>query len=92
MGDSANNLVGLIREIIREELKNIDKTSVCRVISVNADNTVNLVVLPDTVTVIPNILNCSGQKLQNDDIVILFKMRNNINNSFIIAKYGLNIN
>ena len=70
MGDSANNLVGLIREIIREELKNIDKTSVCRVVSVNADNTVNLVVLPDTVTVIPNILNCSGQKLQNDDIVI----------------------
>ena len=92
MGDSANNLVSLIREIVREELKNIDKTSICRVISVNADNTVNLVVLPDTTTVISNILNCSGQKLQNNDIVILFKIRNSINNSFIIAKYGLSIN
>lgn len=92
MGDSANNLVSLIREIVREELKNIDKTSICRVISVNTDNTVNLVVLPDTTTVISNILNCSGQKLQTDDIVILFKIRNSINNSFIIAKYGLIIN
>lgn len=88
MDDSASNLVGLIREIIREELKNIDKTSICRVESVNIDNTVNLFVLPDRTTVISNILNCSGQKLKSDDIVILFKINNSISNSFIIAKYG----
>lgn len=89
MDDSANNLVSLIREIVREELKNIDKTSICRVNSVNTDNTVNLFVLPDTTTVISNILNCSGQELQSNDIVVLFKMNNNISNSFVIAKYGL---
>ena len=88
MDDSASNLVGLIREIIREELKNIDKTSICRVESVNIDNTVNLFVLPDRTTVISNILNCSGQNLKSDDIVILFKINNSISNSFIIAKYG----
>lgn len=89
MDDSAGNLVGLIREIVREELKRMDKASICRVSSVNVDGTVNLFILPDTSTVIPNILNCSNQQLKSDDIVVLFKISNSISNSFIIAKYGV---
>lgn len=89
MDDSAYSLVSLIREIVKEELKNTDKTSICRVNSVNADNTVNLFVLPDTTTIISNILNCSGQELHSNDIVVLFKMNNNISSSFVIARYGL---
>lgn len=88
MDDSASNLVGLIREIVREELKKTDKTSTCRVSSVNTDGTINLWILPDTSTIIPNILNCSGQQLKDGDIVVLFKIGNNISNSFIFAKYG----
>lgn len=86
--DSANQLVNLIREIVREEVAKLDKTSIGRINSVNNDGTVNLVVLPDTNTQVNNVLNGTAQTLKSGDLVVLYKINNNISNAFVITKYG----
>ena len=86
--DSANQLVNLIREIVREEVAKLDRTSIGRVNSVNTDGTVNLVILPDTNTQVNNVLNGTTQTLKSGDLVVLYKINNNISNSFVITKYG----
>lgn len=86
--DSANQLVNLIREIVREEVAKLDRTSIGRVNSVNNDGTVNLVILPDINTQVNNVLNGTTQTLKSGDLVVLYKINNNISNSFVITKYG----
>lgn len=86
--DSANQLVNLIREIVREEIAKLDRTSIGRINSVNNDGTVNLVVLPDTNTQVNNVLNGTAQTLKSGDLVVLYKINNNISNAFVITKYG----
>lgn len=86
--DSANQLVNLIREIVREEVAKLDRTSIGRINSVNNDGTVNLVVLPDTNTQVNNVLNGTAQTLKSGDLVVLYKINNNISNAFVITKYG----
>ena len=57
MTTNAEQLIDLIREIVREEVKKQDNTVPCIVDSVNDDGTVNLCILPDLDTVINRILN-----------------------------------
>ena len=56
MADNAEQLVTLIREIIKEEIEKQDTTVPCVVESINVDNTVNLYIMPDMQNVITNIL------------------------------------
>ena len=87
MADNAEQLVTLIREIIKEEIKKQDTTVPCVVESINVDNTVNLYIMPDMQNVITNILNPNDIPCAAGDVVLLYKVKNQINNSFIIANY-----
>lgn len=81
-----DEFVALVRELIREELTKQDNTLPCLIESVNFDGTVNVYLLPDRETIIPNIPNASKYELQKGDSVVLYKIKNQISNAFIIAK------
>ena len=83
----SNQFYLLLKELISEEIHKLDCTTPCLVDSVNADGTINIYLLPDTATIIPNILNASKYELKKGDIVLLYKVKNRINNSFIITKF-----
>lgn len=88
MMTNAEQLVDLIREIVREEVKKQDSTVPCIVDSVNDDGTINLCILPDLDTVIGRIHNPNHIDCQEGDTVLLYKVKNQINNSFIIINYS----
>ena len=88
MTTNAEQLVDLIREIVREEVKKQDNTVPCIVDSVNDDGTVNLCILPDLDTVISGILNPNHIDCRGGGTVLLYKVKNQINNSFIIINYS----
>lgn len=91
MTTNAEQLVDLIREIVREEVGKQDNTVPCIVNSVNEDNTVDLCILPDLDTVIKQIPNPNRIDCREGDTVLLYKVRNQINNSFIIINYNRRI-
>lgn len=91
MTTNAEQLVDLIREIVREEIRKQDNTVPCIVNSVNEDNTVDLCILPDLDTVIKQIPNPNRIGCREGDTVLLYKVRNQINNSFIIINYNRRI-
>lgn len=91
MTTNAEQLVDLIREIVREEVRKQDNTVPCIVNSVNEDNTVDLCILPDLDTVIKQIPNPNRIDCCEGDTVLLYKVRNQINNSFIIINYNRRI-
>lgn len=84
----ADNLVSLIRELIRNELASMDQTAVCVVESVNPDGSLNIYIMPDTTTVVRNVTNASKYDLKAGDAVVLYKIKNKSSNSFVIAKFG----
>lgn len=85
---SADSFIELIREIIRDETANQDQTVVCIIQSVNLDETLNVYVLPDRSTIIPNIINASKYQFVSGDAAVLYKIKNQMNNAFVIAKYN----
>lgn len=87
MENNAEQLVSLIRELVKEELNKRDCTSMGVVKNVNNDGTANIYLIPDFDTVISNIKNSSKYNLKEGDIIVLYKINNQINNSFIISKY-----
>lgn len=87
MENNAEQLVSLIRELVREELNKRDSTSIGVVRSTNNDGTVNIYLIPDFNTIISNIKNSSKYELKEGDVIVLYKINNQINNSFIISKY-----
>ena len=91
MTTNAEQLVDLIREIVREEIRKQDNTVPCIVNSVNEDSTVDLCILPDLNTVIKQIPNPNRIDCHEGDTVLLYKVRNQINNSFIIVNYNRRI-
>ena len=88
MTTNAEQLVDLIREIVKEEVKKQDNTVPCIVNSVNDDGTVNLCILPDLDTVVNRILNPNHIDCREGDTVLLYKVKNQINNSFVIMNYS----
>ena len=78
-------------EIVREEIRKQDNTVPCIVNSVNEDSTVDLCILPDLNTVIKQIPNPNRIDCREGDTVLLYKVRNQINNSFIIVNYNRRI-
>lgn len=89
---SANDFVDLLRELIREEEQKRDTTVMCEIESVDPDGYVNIYLLPDQDTIIPHILNASKYTFQKGDIGILFKIQNQLNNCFVIAKVNPHLN
>lgn len=85
---ASKELLQIIKNLINEELKKMDKTELCQIVSVNNDGTLNIYVFPDLVNIIPNIINASKYTFQQGDIAVLYKIKNQIGNSFVIAKYN----
>ena len=88
MDKTASDLVNIIREIVREELSHMDNTVVCQVASVNNDGTYDLYIVSDTKNIIHNISSISSAKLKAGDFVNVYKIKNQLNNSFILNKIG----
>ena len=84
----AGELIELIRETIRQELSQKDRTVVCMVENVNPDGTLNLFVLPDKQTSIKNITNQCRFDFKPGDTALLYLIGNRLSNSFVIAKYN----
>lgn len=85
--NEANQLVSLIRELVKDEIGKIDMTCPCVVQSINSDKTVNITIPPDDGTIIKNIVNASKYVFTSGDKAILYKIKNKLNNSFIIGRY-----
>lgn len=84
---TADNLIDLIRFLIKEELTKQDSTEMCRIISVNEENdTLNIALYSDLNQTIPNIINASKYTFRSGDVGVLFKIGGQISNSFVIAK------
>lgn len=84
----AKGLVDIIRDVIRQELDRRDSTAIAVVESVNSDGTLNLFVLPDTQTIISNIVNQCRFNFKAGDTALLYLIGNRLSNSFVIAKYN----
>lgn len=85
MGNESNELVSLIRDIINEECEKLDGTVWAVVTSVNADATINAYILPDTENITKNIQNPNNVYCEVDDVVLIYKVRSNISNSFVMV-------
>ena len=86
--DDINNgkeLVNLIRVLVKEKKQKLGNVTECVVESVDKDFYVNLFILPNTDNVVKNIPNPFGVYCEIGDVVLLYKVNNNINTSFIIA-------
>ena len=88
MDSSANELLNIIKKIVQEKIEEQDQTVFCTVESLNADGSLNIYIIPDFTNRVTNIKNASKYEFKSGDTAILFKIRNNIANSFIIAKVG----
>lgn len=86
----AAGLVEIIRDIIDTKLSKIDKTVTCLVQAVNEDGTLNVSILPDTQTILQNIINESKYTFQPGDYALLYMISNRPSNSFVICKYNPN--
>lgn len=84
----AGDFVNVVRDIIRQEMSNRDSTAVAIVESVNGDGTLNLYVLPDTQSVIRNVINQCRFDFIQGDTALLYLIGNRLSNSFVIAKYN----
>ncbi len=82
----AGELVDVVREIVRQEISNLDRTVLCQVKQKVDDYHYDVYVLPDTSTVIKNVTNMTNVTLQEGDYVYIFKINNQLSNSFIFYK------
>ena len=86
----AAGLVDIIREIVDTKLSQIDTTATCLIQAVNEDGTLNVSILPDTQTVLQNIINESKYMFNPGDYALLYMIKNRPSNSFVICKYNPN--
>ena len=68
-------------------MANIDKTVTCLVQTVNDDGTLNVSILPDTTTVLKNIINESKYTFEQGDYAVMYMIGGRPSNSFIICRY-----
>ena len=79
----------IIRQLITQEfVDHADTTIICFVQSVNDDGSLNIYIEPDRSNIIHNVPNMSPFTFSQGDKAILYKRRNKIADSFIIAKNG----
>lgn len=90
MANDASQLVELIRTLVREEIEKQDQTVKCVVQAVNPDKTIDAFLISDIEqsqeTLLKGLKNMSRFDFKKGDIAILYKIKNNINNSFIVGK------
>ncbi len=84
--------VDVIRDLVKNEVDKTDSTIVCKVVAKNKvgtyDYTYDVYVEPDETNVISGIQNASNSDIEIGDYVYLYKIKNQLNNSFIFKKIG----
>lgn len=83
-----DKFLNLIQELINQSLDKMDQTSLCIVQSVNNDGSLNIYFLSDKNTIVYNIINASKYTFAPGDGAILYKIKNQVGNAFVIAKYN----
>lgn len=86
MSKDAQDLVELIQRIVEEALSTRDCTQPCIIHAVNEDGTLDISLPPDNVNVLHGIINQSGYKFNPGDSGILFLIRGQTSNAFVISK------
>lgn len=84
--DTPNKLINLIREIVSQELSRVDDSVICQVENINLDGTLDVRLLSDIENIIHGVANHSPYVFKSGDYAILYKLENNLNNSFILTK------
>ena len=85
---SAKGFVEVVRQVIGQEFEKKDKTIVAVVESINDDRTLNVYLPPDNTTVFRNIINESVYKFRTGDSAVLYCIKGDVANSFVVAKYN----
>lgn len=85
--NTTNEFVDLLRDLIRQETNRIDRVALARVIRINQDGTYDVYVEPDRKTEVHSIQSIVPF-IKVDDSVYLYKVNNELLNSFIIKKIG----
>jgi len=85
----ARDFVDMIKTVIAQEINKLDTTIVCKVVEENDNGTFNVYVEPDVDNVIKGIKNITNYVIKAGDYVYVYKVRNQLNNAFIINKIGL---
>lgn len=93
MGDEkfvADNMVDIIRDIVREEVSKTDSTLLCRVKNIYSENAVDVIPVSDKTLILHNIPNMTKYDLSIGDYVYIYKINNQLDNSFVCYVLGKN--
>lgn len=93
MGDEkllADNMVDIIRGIVREEINKTDSTILCQVKNIRSDNSADMIPVSDRSLILKNIPNMTKFSLSVGDYVYLYKINNQLDNSFVCYVLGKN--
>lgn len=85
---TAKEFVNVVRRVIGQELNKTDKTYVAVVEGLNSDGTLNLYIPPDRETVFNNIINESKFVFREGDSAVLYAIKGELSNAFVVAKYN----
>ena len=83
---AVNELVDIIRDIVKQEIASLDKTVLCQVKRKVSDDHYDLIIFPDEDVIIKNIVNMTKFDLNPGDYVYVYKINNQISTSFICYK------
>ena len=79
-------LVDIIRDIVRDELSTRDATILCQIKNKKDENYYDVIIVPDEKTIVQNVVNMTKFDLQEGDYVYVYKINNQLSNSFICYK------
>ena len=83
---AVNELVDIIRDIVRQEIAGLDTTVLCQVKSKKGEDHYDVTIVPDDKTIVRNVVNMTKFDLEVGDYVYVFKINNQLSNSFICYK------
>lgn len=88
---SSEEMVDLIKELIKAEISQLDQLVVCKIFECNTDGTYNVKVVPidDGQPMIKNVKASASMDLKTDDFVYAMSIKNQLNNLIIFAKIGV---
>lgn len=93
MGDEkllADNMVDIIRGVVREEINKTDSTILCQVKNIRSNNSADVIPVSDRSLILKNIPNMTKFDLSVGDYVYLYKINNQLDNSFVCYVLGKN--
>ena len=88
---SSEEMVDLIKQLIADQISQLDQLVVCKIFDCNSDGTYNVKVVPidDGQPMIKNVKANSFMDLKTDDYVYAMSIKNQLNNLVIFAKIGV---